>query len=157
MHTIFCLPLIAKQFHATITENGLEKGEYDLIFWSSPTSSRQHAHLCRFKIHNPSSKVQIWYGCLSGGNCMYSSWSHHIDTSQPFILGCIGEAVLKGLEGHWKTQPTQLAVIWFDYHHVNDNMKMRMMHFCRSCFLAFVAVLYTSLTNSATMDMTVRP
>ena len=39
-----------------------------------------------------------------------SSLSHHIDTSDPLIFGGIGETVLKGLEGHWQTQPTQLAV-----------------------------------------------
>ena len=40
---------------------------------------------------------------------------HHIDTSQPLVFGSIGESVLKGLEGHWQTQPTQFAVkneIW---------------------------------------------
>ena len=39
-----------------------------------------------------------------------SSLSHHIDTSDPLVFGGIGETVLKGLEGHWQTQPTQLAV-----------------------------------------------
>ena len=36
--------------------------------------------------------------------------SHHIDASDPLVFGGIGETVLKGLEGHWKTQSTQLAV-----------------------------------------------
>ena len=41
--------------------------------------------------------------------------THHIDTTKPLILGCIWEAILKSLEGHWETQASHFAarvIIW---------------------------------------------
>ena len=62
---------------------------------------------------SPSSSSSPSSRSLSSSSSKSSSLSHHIDASDPLVFGGIGETVLKGLEGHWQTQPTQLAVkLW---------------------------------------------